>query len=224
MELKQYWQIVRRRLWMVVVLTVLAGGISFFLSPQSKNLYSASIRMIVSIPAQQATSFFNYDNIYTWQSSEYLIDDLSEIIKSDAFAQDIKAELGESFDIASIKGTRATNKTHRLLTVKVTSPDAEQARQVAEATSSVISKKGKDYLAQLQFQNAVVRVLDEPIVERQDNQIRGYVDMAVRTLLGAIAGLALTFLLHYLDSALYDAKEVESSLRLPVLGEIPQER
>ena len=49
-------------------------------------------------------------------------------------------------------------------------------------------------------------------------------EIALRTLIGLIVGIALAFLVDYLDPSLRSREEVERLLEVPVLGEIPSRR
>lgn len=224
MELKQYWKVVRRRWWVVVLLTLLTGVGSLALERESGLSYVATLRLIVSLPPEpKAGNYYTYDKYYTWLSSEYLVDDLGEVVKSRAFAQDMKEELGDdSIGIRAIQGERSTKKTHRILTMKIISSNPEGALRAANAAARVIEKKGKEYVAQLGYGDALVRVIDPPAVAIEGGQ-RGYLNIGLRTGLGFLAGLALVFLLHYLDSTIYDADDVERRLGIRVLGELPPE-
>lgn len=224
MELKQYWAIIQRRLWMVVGLTLAAllvsGMLTFLVAPS----YVATMRLVLSVPSEEPQGqFFRYEKIYTFQTSEYLIDDFSELVTSTAFAQDVKAELGDTnVDLTGFTGTRG-RKVHRIFTLQVRSPNPDEAKRLADAAARVIEKKGGEYLAQLQYSQAQVRIIDPPIVAREGGLLGILLKIAAPSALALLAGLALTFLFHYLDGALYEVGEVEGLLGVPVLGRIPPE-
>lgn len=226
MELRRYWGIVWRRFWIVVLLPLVVAVVSIATSFFGDVAYEATMRMIISIPPEPKIGpYFSYEQVYSWQSAEYLIDDFSEVIRSQAFAQDVKTELGDgSFDVASFAGAQRTSKTHRILTLKMTSSDPEQAQRIAQAVARVIETKGKDYFAQLNQAAAQVKIIDPPQVARVGTGFIGYFNLVLRIALGFIAALALVFLLHYLDDTIYEAGEAERWLGVPVLGEIPPER
>lgn len=226
MELKQYGSIFWRRAWIAVVLALIVGGTSFFWRFQGQATYSATMRVIVSIPPEpKSGQVYGYDKYYTWLSTEYLVDDFSELVKSYAITQDIKAELNDpAIDVEAIQGQRTTKKTHRLLTITVTSHRPDQAQRIAQALARVMERKGNDYLAQLTYDGAVVRVVDPPLQAERVGVLREYLDLAIRTFLGFLVGLGLIFLMEYLDLSLRDRGQVEGLLGVPVLGEIPPER
>lgn len=224
MELKQYWRIFARRWWVVVLITVLSGLLSVAFEVRTGLSYVATMRVVTSVPPEpKAPDNYNYDKYYTWLSSEYLVDDLSEIVKSRSFLDDVQVELNDpSIDVKTlIEGERATKKTHRILAIKVTSNNKGQALAVANAAARVIEKKGKEYLLQLSYGDAQVKVIDPPEVALDGGGLRAALNIALRTALGFLAGVALIFLLYYLDSTIYDADDVERRLGMRVLGELP---
>ncbi len=225
MELKQYWKILKRRLWIVILITLVTGVASFLVSPEAQVNYVASTRLILSVPPEEPNGeFFRYNKYYAWVASEYLVDDFGELIRSQAFLEDVKAELEDpTVDINNLKAATRSERTHRILTLTTTSKNREQALRVANAAVQVIQKKSKYYLAQLEEEGARVRVIDPPTVVRESTQLRSSLNIGLRTILGFLAGLALVFFLHYLDSALYGVREVEQLLGVSVLGEIPPE-
>ena len=93
--------------------------------------------------------------------------------------------------------------------------------RVAQAAQRVIETKSGEYFSQLAVNNARVSVIDPPVVGIEGGQSRNLLDIAIRTVVGAALGLGLVFLLHYLDTTLYETPEFEHILHLPVLGEIP---
>ena len=69
----------------------------------------------------------------------------------------------------------------------------------------------------------MIAVIDRPVVSRVGASLREQVDIPIRVLIALLAGIALAFVLDYLDSSVRDAREVEA-LGLHVLGEIPRAR
>lgn len=226
MELRQYWQIIWRRVWILVVFTVIAGIASFVLSPRVQTSYNATTRVLVSIrPEIRNTGFFTYEEYYTWLTSEYLVDDLSEFVKSTAFTRAVQDELGgEPVDSINIEGIQRSKKTHRLLSLTAVSRDAAQAEKVAAAAGRVLEKNGSSFFAQLSKDNAAIVMIDTPVAVPQVSGMRSNLEIALRTSLGLIVGLGIILLLDYFDTSMRNASEVERILGVPVLGEIPAEK
>jgi capsular polysaccharide biosynthesis protein len=226
MELRQYWAIFRRWVWIPLGLAVLAGGLSILLAPKPQTTYTATVRAIVSVPPEpRQPGVFAYEGYYAWVASEYLVDDLAELVKSQMFAQDVARELNDpTITSAQISGQQSTRRTHRLLSITVTGGDAAQVEKIARGIATVLDKNSARYIAQLSLGQAKIEVVDPPVVTAQVAGVRGNLDIVARTALGFAAGLAIMLLLAYLDTKVHDAAEAEKLLGLPVLGEIPREQ
>jgi len=219
LELKAYWKILRRRWWAVVGLTLAAGIVSYFMSPQAQAGFQASFRLVVSVaPEARTGNYFTYDQYYNWVASDYLVDDLTEIVKSQSFVDEVRREMGGDARVAIPAAYRA-QKVHRILTISVSALTSEDAQALGKAAAQVLEAKGPAYLAPLENRNVAVRIIDPPAVVAAATG-RSYLDLGLRTGLGLLAGLVAAFLLHYLDDRIYERSEVEH-LGLAVLGEIP---
>jgi hypothetical protein len=79
MELREYWQILKRRWWIPVVLAGLVALLSLWqLRPWQAPppSYAASLRMLIG--AQPLPEAAAYDpRYYAWLTSEYLVDDFT---------------------------------------------------------------------------------------------------------------------------------------------------
>lgn len=224
MELRDYVAVVRRRWPIVATVAVLALIVGAFFTLRGPRSYEATIRLAVSAGADaraDAPPYSYYRDYYAWLASEYLADDLSEIIKSDAFAADVKQALNENMDGATIRQVIRTKKTHRILEVTVQAPTPEQAERLGMAVDGVIRTQGSKYLAQLSTPNNQIARIDDPAVRPATTTPTQALDIALRGFVGLLAGLLLAALAEYLDSRLRSARDVEQSLGLRVLGEIP---
>ncbi|RLC86056.1 MAG: hypothetical protein DRJ03_09895 [Chloroflexi bacterium] len=77
-----------------------------------------------------------------------------------------------------------------------------------------------DFVGPLGDARPVLRLIDPPVVFPVGRSLKQKLDIPLRLGLAFLAGVALTFLLDYLDTSLRDRAEVEA-LGLSVLGEIP---
>ena len=225
MQLWQYWEIVRRRLWLVLLLPVVALAASGFMALRGPSAYCSNMKLAVGIiPEPREGTTYKYDLYYPWLSSEYLADDLTEVIKSQAFAEDVQAELGYGLEPAAIANATRSKKTHRTIDLAVCGADQNSVRDLGEAYQRVLNTRLGEYFRQLQVQNAQVRIINRPTVSRGLTASGLAAELGLRTLLGLVLGVALAFLLHYLDDRLRDRRELEDSLGLPILAEVPPHR
>jgi len=226
MELKDYARVTWRYLWLILALVGVVGAGSWLFRAQPAPQYTASVRFTIGVSAPPATQVQGYDPILTaYQASEYIRDDFVEIIQSDSFADDVNATLAKMSvsGITVSKGniSAAVEKQRRLMSMSVTWNNPEQAAKIAQAAVTNLSDNNARYFAQLGASGATVAVIDKPVVSKVGASLREQLDIPIRVLIALLAGIALAFVLDYLDNSVRDAREAES-LGLRVIGEIPR--
>jgi capsular polysaccharide biosynthesis protein len=175
------------------------------------------------VPESRSGDYYAYDRYYTWMASEYFVDELTEIVGSEAFASAVSEELakgGFDFPAGALHGSMGADRKHRILTVRVTWGDQAQLEKIANATVKVLQEHSADFLGQLGTTDADIRLIDPPVVLPAGRSLKEKLDLPIRLFLALLAGVALAFLLDYLDDTVRDRAEVEA-LGLAVLGEIP---
>ena len=228
MEFREYWAILRRRWWLPVVLALLVGLLSLLQmqpwQPKAPS-YSASLRMLVGVLPAAAQDVTAYDpRYYAWLTSEYLVDDFTEVVRSQLFAENVSARLSAqniTVPPGVIQANAATGKLHRIITLNFTWGDAAQLEAIAQAAAAELTENTPFYFQQLGTENAGVTVIDEPAVSAVGGSVRQQVELPLRVLLAFLVGVGLLFLLHYLDDSIRRAEELET-IGLPVIGEIPR--
>ena len=231
MELRAYWAILRRRLWIPFAL----AGLVLLLSlvqmrpwqPKAPT-YGASMRMLVGVnPASDAATTTFYDpRYYAWLSSEYLVDDFTEVVRSALFAEQVSARLADAnltVPPGVIQGSAATGKQHRIITLSFNWPNADELRLIADAAAAELSENATFYFQQLGNDGAGITMIDPPGVGPVGGGVRDQIELPLRVALGFLVGVGIVFLLHYLDDSVRRRADVEA-LGLAVLGEIPARR
>lgn len=224
MELRLYWSIIRKRLWLVLSLIVLVALSYWILRPPTIQTYTAHMRFVVGLkPELNPGSYYTYDRYYTWLTAEYLLDDLAEVVKSRAFANDVAALAGIDIPPGAIQGATSAGKLHRILNVSITWPNAEELARIANACVETFLKRGDVYFAQLGTGSGAFSLIDPPSIVPNAPSLRQKLDLPLRLILALVAGLGLAFLLDYLDDSVRHRADLEE-LNLSILAEIPQER
>lgn len=224
MELVRYWRIIKRRWWLVAVLLAVVLAAYPLSASRPPASYSASMRFAVGLqPEPRSGAYYTYDYYYTWLTAEYLVDDLSEVVRSNVFAQDVATTSGVAVPPGAIQGATSAGKLHRILTVQITWGNADELERIANAVVQVMTERGDTYFAQLGTDSAVVSVIDPPSIGQVGASLRQRLDLPLRLILALLAGVALTFLLDYLDDTVRDRADL-AQLSLPILGEIPRPR
>jgi capsular polysaccharide biosynthesis protein len=218
MELRQYGLILWRRWWLIALLLVLVLAISLLTYRPPDPLYQATMRFAVGIEGQtpvQAVSGEGRSD--AWLASEYLADDLSEVLKGGDFASRISQEVG----FAVPAGTIFASREHRIMTVTITWGDRDQVQAIAEAVGAAVEDAGAPYFPQLEGVKAQAVLIDGPAIGQVGRSLRQKLDLPLRLFLALVAGVGLAFLLEYLDDTVRGRSEVEA-MGLAVLGEIPR--
>jgi len=224
MELRLYGAIIKRRLWLIVSLLVILALSYALWPPRSLTAYTAQMRFVVGIrPEPGAGDYYTYDRYYTWLTAEYLVDDLAEVVKSQAFAQDVAQRSGLAVAAGAIQGATSAGKLHRILSVSITWGNAQEMERIAQAVTAALVEGGQLYFAQLGTERAAVALIDPPAIGAVGPSLRQRLDLPLRLLLALAAGVALAFLLDYLDDTIRHRADLET-LGLPILAEIPSQR
>ncbi len=217
MELRQYWRILWRRWWLIAVVLLVVLIVSLVTYRAPEPAYNAGMRFSVGIEgAEPVTAASGEGRSDAWLASEYLADDLSEVLKGGVFAEQISQQVG--FQVPA--GTIFASREHRIMSVSISADDRTKAQAIAEAVAAAIEDGGAAYFPQLAEIEASAILIDGPSISQAARSLRDKLDLPLRLLLAIVAGVVLAFLLDYLDDTVRDREEVEA-LGLDVLGEIP---
>jgi capsular polysaccharide biosynthesis protein len=218
MELRQYWRIVWQRWWLIVAMVGIVLVVSLITAQEPEPVYVATMRFAVGIegtePVNAASGEGRSD---AWLASEYLADDLSEVLKGGDFASQISERVG--FEVPA--GTIFASREHRIMTVSVTWRDQAEVQSIAEAVGAAVEDGGAEYFPQLAGVEAEAVLIDGPGIGQVGRSLTDKLDLPIRLFVALVAGVGLAFLWEYLDDTVRDRTEVEA-LGAPVLGEIPR--
>jgi capsular polysaccharide biosynthesis protein len=189
--------------------------------------YTASAQLTITrAPQQLEIEDFRFNEYYLFRSSEFMLDDLVEIVRGNVFAADIQErirdEFGTDIPAGEIQSAIASNRRHRILTIDVTNADADRAVMIAQAATEQLSQEAPKYFG---FDAPERGALVEPVqVADHAGQTAGQdqIFWALQLLVAVFAGVLLAFLFDHLDDRLHSAEMVEHSLGLDVIAEVPR--
>lgn len=226
MELRQLWKILRRR-WALAlipaVLVLIAGLATWRPAPPA---YNAGVRFIVGQPPGAAAAEADEQRYYNWLTSEYIVNGLTDWVRGGVFAEEVSQRLAaQGIDVpaGAIQGGLAADNARSMLTISLTSGDAQQLENMLAGVIAVLTEENAAALPQLGGQTAVLTQLDEPVVNTIGAGIRSQLDLPLRVALALFAGVGLALLAHYLDPTIRERAELERA-GLPIIAEIPRER
>ncbi len=226
MELRAYWKLLRRRwlLALIPALVVLAIGVLTYRRPPT--LYNAGVRFLISQPPAPDTATSDEEGYHTWLESEYITKALSSWVQGNRFGVAVSEELarqGITVAPGEISGNLATDNERSVMTLSLSHGNPELLPAIIAAAATVMQEQNGMALPQLGGEPAVVRQLDDPVVNRAPTGLRSQLDLVLRVGLAIAAGLALAFFVEYIDPTLRARDDVEA-LGLPVMGEIPTQK
>jgi len=218
MELRQYWQIVWRRWWLIAVLLAVVLIVSLITYRAPAPVYQASMRFAIGIKGDNPVNAISGEGRSdAWLASEYLADDLSEVLKGG----DMAARVGERVGFAVPAGTIWAGREHRIMSVTITWGNPDQAQKIAEAVGAIVQDAGAGYFPQLSGVQAEAVLIDGPGIGQVGRSLKDKLDLPIRLFVALVAGVALAFLWEYLDATIRDRADLES-LSVRILGEIPR--
>ncbi|MDQ6421386.1 Wzz/FepE/Etk N-terminal domain-containing protein [Paenibacillus sp. LHD-117] len=222
MELKQYWNIVKRRLLlialMIIVVCTAVGIYSFlFIKPQ----FSASSTLIVNDFKDSAELLPSID-AGSIASTIGLIKTYKEIVKSPSMMKKVLGEypdLANSYRELSGKVTVSSVSETQIMTITAREDSYEKAANTVNAVATVFQKSVPELM---KIDNVSVLDQADPSEQRGPVAPNPIMNIAVAFILAAMAGIGLAFLLEHLDDTVKNEEDVEMLLGVPVLTSIPR--
>lgn len=231
MEFRRYWRVLTRR-WPVVVaipLLVAIGSLALFAIRPVTYTATTQVQLVIVPPQASNDAFFRYADYYNFLATEYMADDLVEILNGNVFTQDVATTLaGPDFKLGvpvdDLRGALDVTRQHRVIIIAVTSTDRALATTVARAAVKTLQADPVRYFSRGGSGAAIDAkpfVIEEPLAAKS-NRAKSLLNAALQTLVALFAGIGLAFFLEYLDDRLRDEDGVSSALQLPVLAKVPR--
>lgn len=223
MELKQYVYIVWKRAWIPVLLMAVVAVVTLLTAQTPLPSYGMAIRFKIGVTPQTVEGEYNYDGYYAWVSSEYLADNLTEVVNRQEFANDVNSHLeamGSAIRIPA--GMIAAETQHRVIGLNMTWGNAEELEAIGPAVTRAMEENSIEYFPQSSQTNTSVTVIDTagPFLANPPS-LRQRLDLPLRLMLALAAGIGLTFLLDYLDNSVRGKTDLEA-MGITVLAEVPK--
>ena len=215
-SLQELFSILRKSLWRILALTIVAALISFAVSTfLIKPIYQAGTQILVT-PKKQENDVIDASQV---QSSVTLVNTYRVIIKSPAILEKVQAEVKNAPDsIGALNNmiTVESEQNSQVINVSVQNTDAALASNVANSVAKVFSE---DITELMNVDNVkVLSVSGIPTAPVSPNILLNTVIAAV---VGFLLGVGLAFLREVLDRRIRTEEQVQQILDLPVLGSIP---
>ncbi|KAB7708161.1 capsular biosynthesis protein [Bacillus aerolatus] len=200
-NLKELYRVIKKRLWLVALITILATIAGWFYGNVNKGplLYQTSTNIIIGADAEYRKT-------------------LQVIIKDTVVLEKVIKELGVEKSpeaLASQINVESIDES-QVVKISATDLDPEQAVKIANTTAKVFKE---EILAIVGFKN--VRILSgarfnpNPINESNGNKV-----ILTTFILGIIAGIGLVFLIDSQDHSIKSENDIEKMLGVQVIGSV----
>ncbi|ACB62086.1 lipopolysaccharide biosynthesis protein [Exiguobacterium sibiricum 255-15] len=215
-SLQELFSTLRKSLWRILALTIVAALISFAVSTfLIKPTYQAGTQILVT-PKKQENDVIDASQV---QSSVTLVNTYRVIIKSPAILEKVQAEVKNAPDSISALNNMITvesEQNSQVINVSVQNTDAALASNVANSVAKVFSDDITDLM---NVDNVkVLSVSGIPTTPVSPNIL---LNTAIAAVVGFLLGVGLAFLREVLDRRIRTEEQVHQILDLPVLGSIP---
>lgn len=231
MELRELWKIVLRRWWLILLPVLAAGALAAYdiltAPPGTGPSYSTSIRFTAATPPETGETLGYEDReYYPWLTSEYVVNALTDWVRTGSFAEEVSAALAaDDIDVpaSAIQGGINADNERSVMQLTLSNPDPEVLAAVAGAAGDVLETRSSVYFPQFGEGGVEVVQLDTPAIGAVPPQLTSRLTPILTVLLALVAGVALAFLIEYLDPTIRERRQVEA-LDVPVLAEVPKHK
>ncbi|MBU8686475.1 capsular biosynthesis protein [Priestia megaterium] len=217
MDLKHFFKVIKKRLWLLILFTILAATagsiVSFFmLTP----VYEARTQILVN-QAKSEKQFYNSTEI---QTNVQLIQTYNDIIKSPAILSEVTKQLKLKVTPKELSNQiQVTNSENsQVAHIVVQGTNARMAVEIANKTASVFKKEIPKIM---NVDN--VSILAKAELEESLNPIKPdpFLNIGIFIVAGLVIAVGFSFLLEYFDNNIRDEQDIENILEVPIIAVIP---
>ena len=215
MTLLELLTLLRKHLKLVIVLPIVcmvAMGLASVLMMSDTYTATTDMYVLASSEGSNSSSALSSD----LSASQMLTNDVATLLQSDRVMSDAADQLG----LPNLRGyniTVTSESTTRVITLQVTSSDAQGSANVANALADCVSN-----VAQEVMNVESVNVIDEAPTPEAPSGPNRMLYVAVAAMAGLFAAVAIVVLMDVIDTRVRSAEDVEELLELPVIGRIPE--
>jgi capsular polysaccharide biosynthesis protein len=218
MSLEQFFAIILKRLWLIILVTALAGTAAGLYSwLVLRDVYQAKSTVIVSNQTVDTSNTQLTVNDYNLNIK--LVNSYSVICKTNRILDQVISELGlpMTSKMLSSKITVTSAKDTEIIHIAVNDRDPYRAQAIANSLTTVFQREVKEIM---KMDN--VQVIDEapvPSMPVAPNRPR---NLVLGIMVGLMLGVGIAVLFEYLDRSVKTEEQVTELIGIPVLASVPR--
>jgi capsular polysaccharide biosynthesis protein len=214
-DLREYIHIIRKRIWIIILITAVAvlssSVISFFILP---SVYETATTMMIGKPKEQEQRM-EYNDVLL---SQKLVKTYGKLAESRLVSSEVIEDLGltitpeefiQKINVSPVQDTE-------IIMIKVQDRNPKLAAAIANDLALVFQK----YVTNIMKVDNV-QIIDKAEIPKEPVKPKPLFNMAIAGFLGIMVGFGVVFLLEYLDNTIKTPNDVEKYLELPIIGVIP---
>lgn len=213
-SLQEIAKILKKRLWFISILTIIAIGISAGISFYALTpIYQSQTQILVN---QNSSS----EEVYSWQTTETdlrLINTYNVIITSPVILNPVIEKLSLNLTPAQLTNQISISSANdsKVVNVRVENSDPSLAVDISNTVAEVF----KEQIPQLMSVDNI-SILSAAKLSEKPAPIKPHkmLNIAIGGLIGLMLGVGLAFLFELLDMTIKGERDVEDYLGLPVIG------
>ncbi|HOJ12367.1 MAG TPA: Wzz/FepE/Etk N-terminal domain-containing protein [Clostridiales bacterium] len=218
MELKEYLNIIIKRIWLIILLPLIASMVSAYVSFYIiDQVYEANTTLYIINKSNASELSIAYNDLLVGQK---LVEDYKEIVKS----RRITSEVVEELDLKNITSSMLAEKINvsaknetRLIEIRVQNKVPQLAADIANKVADVFTR---EIVKIMRVEN--ISIVDTAQLPEHPIKPRPMMNIAVAFMVGLLTALGIVFIIEYLDDTIKTTDDVERYLGVTVLGTIPE--
>jgi len=200
METKEFWQIIWKNIWLIIIILVLFVAAAIIMTVRKPAVYQSSaaveINRVQTLKQSQAP-YFQYDNYYSVQVAGTLAGNMVEWLASPSMVERIYQKAGYSLppqaslkDLAKIFTATKKLSNSNVVSVAYSSSDKVQSEKIINAVGDVMKERIAEDNKNDNSAQSIVNV-SQPIVVEQPKQTA--LNAITAGVVGLFLGLGISF-------------------------------
>ena len=218
-DLRRVFDAVLKRIWMVIIVTIIAGAVAFvgtqqFITPLYKSramFYVNNSNVSIGDAALSVTTG-------DLSASRNLVNTYIVVLNARSTLMDVVDYADVDYTYAEIKdmiSAKAVEETE-IFEVVITGPDPIEADKIADAITYILPKKISSII-----EGTSAKIVDASIVAAAPSSPNIVKNTALGAILGMVAVIGLIALIEIFDTTIRTEEDIEAVTSLPILASVP---